>query len=176
MPGPTATIQINDTALKIGDTATVTLTFSEEVTGVSLTGFTNSGGVLANLTTADNFVYTATFTPTLNFQSSLNYIDFDMATARSIGTLELGSGIIDSGNYVIDTLRPTATGIAISDAMLKVGDTAEVTITFSEAVSGFTSADLDIANGTLLNVASSDGGVTWTGTLTPSAGISDTTN
>ena len=41
-----------------------------------------------------------------------------------------------------------------------------MTITFSEAVSGFTNADLAIANGTLTAVASSDGGITWTATFT----------
>jgi hypothetical protein len=50
-----------------------------------------------------------------------------------------------------------------------------VTITFSEAVTGFTNADLTIANGTL-SASSSDGGITWTATFTPSAGITDTTN
>ncbi len=41
-----------------------------------------------------------------------------------------------------------------------------MTITFSEAVSGFDNSDLTIANGTLSNVSSSDGGVTWTATFT----------
>jgi hypothetical protein len=42
-----------------------------------------------------------------------------------------------------------------------------VTITFSEAVTGFTNADLTVANGTLSAVSSSDGGITWTATFTP---------
>ncbi|WP_421578232.1 Ig-like domain-containing protein, partial [Shinella sp. M31] len=51
-----------------------------------------------------------------------------------------------------------------------------MTFTFSEAVTGFTNADLTIANGMLSSVSSSDGGITWTATLTPTAGITDTTN
>ena len=51
-----------------------------------------------------------------------------------------------------------------------------VTITFSEAVTGFTNADLTIANGTLIAVSSSDGGITWTATFTPTASITDATN
>ncbi|WP_238450730.1 Ig-like domain-containing protein, partial [Pseudomonas amygdali] len=50
------------------------------------------------------------------------------------------------------------------------------TITFSEAVTGFTNADLTISNGTLSTVSSSDGGVTWTATLTPTAGITSNSN
>ena len=51
-----------------------------------------------------------------------------------------------------------------------------MTITFSEAVSGFTNADLTVANGTLTPVSSADGGITWTATFTPTADINDTTN
>ena len=42
-----------------------------------------------------------------------------------------------------------------------------MTITFSEAVTGFTNADFTVANGTLTRFSSGDGGVTWTATLTP---------
>ncbi|MGZ0719121.1 Ig-like domain-containing protein, partial [Pseudomonas palleroniana] len=59
---------------------------------------------------------------------------------------------------------------------VKIGDTSLVTITFSEAVSGFTNADLSIANGTLTAVSSSDGGITWTATFTPTNNITDTSN
>jgi hypothetical protein len=51
----------------------------------------------------------------------------------------------------------------MADTALKIGETSLVTITFSEAVTGFTNADLTIANGTLSAVSSSDGGITWTG-------------
>ncbi|WP_375233839.1 Ig-like domain-containing protein, partial [Pseudomonas cichorii] len=48
--------------------------------------------------------------------------------------------------------------------------------TFSEAVNGFTNADLTVSNGTLSPVSSSDGGITWTATFTPNQGLSDATN
>jgi hypothetical protein len=51
-----------------------------------------------------------------------------------------------------------------------------VTITFSEAVTNFTNADLTITNGALGAVSSSDGGITWTATFTPTANVDDTTN
>ena len=86
-----------------------------------------------------------------------------------------GSGTTDSNNYAIDTQRPTAT-IVVADNALRIGETSLVTITFSEAVTGFTNADLTIANGTLSAVSSSDGGITWTATFTPTANITDATN
>ncbi|MEI7202618.1 Ig-like domain-containing protein, partial [Pectobacterium parvum] len=67
---------------------------------------------------------------------------------------------------------PTAT-IAVSDNALKAGETTEVTITFSEAVSGFSNANLSVIDGTLSNVTSSDGGVTWTATLTPDTNVTN---
>ncbi|WP_222125870.1 Ig-like domain-containing protein, partial [Paenibacillus sp. Y412MC10] len=64
----------------------------------------------------------------------------------------------------------------VADTTLSIGETSLVTITFSEAVTGFTLADLTVANGTLSGLSSSDGGVTWTATLTPTTGITDATN
>ena len=86
-----------------------------------------------------------------------------------------GSGTTDSNNYAIDTQRPTAT-IALADSALGVGQTTTVTITFTEAVTGFDNADVTVENGTLSNLVSADGGVTWTGTFTPTANIEDATN
>ena len=52
-------------------------------------------------------------------------------------------GGTDLGNYAVDTVRPAlASSITISDTALKIGDTATVTFTFTEPVTGFTTADL----------------------------------
>src|SRR5690606_19578516 len=59
---------------------------------------------------------------------------------------------------------------------LGIGQTTTATITFSEAVSGFDLTAISVANGALSNLASSDGGKTWTATLTPTAGITDAAN
>jgi hypothetical protein len=90
-------------------------------------------------------------------------------------TGNVGAGSTDSNNYAIDTQRPTAS-IVVADTSLAAGETTQVTITFSEAVSGFSNADLTVANGTLGTVSSSDGGMTWTATFTPTAGITDASN
>jgi len=86
-----------------------------------------------------------------------------------------GVGTTDSGNFAIDTLAPTAT-VSIDNTTVTSGDTPTVTITFSEAVTGFTNVDLAIPNGTLTAVSSSDGGVTFTATYTPNAGVEEATN
>ncbi|ACD91296.1 FG-GAP repeat protein [Chlorobium limicola DSM 245] len=70
----------------------------------------------------------------------------------------------------LDTVSPTAS-ISISDTTLETGESSEVTITFSEAVTGFDNNDLAVQNGTLSTVQSSDGGKTWAGTFTPEVDI-----
>jgi hypothetical protein len=74
-----------------------------------------------------------------------------------------------------DTTAPTAT-ITLSDSALKKGETATVTVTFSEVVTGFSNADLTLASGALSDMSSSDGGKTWTGTFTPTVDVEDATN
>ncbi|WP_315709646.1 Ig-like domain-containing protein [Brenneria uluponensis] len=172
---PTAAITMADTALKIGDTSLVTITFSEAVTGFTNADLTVANGTLGNVASSDGGItWTATFTPTASIDDASNVITLDNTGVQDAAG-NSGSGTTDSANYSIETVRPTAT-IAMADTALKIGDTSLVTITFSEAVTGFTNADLTVANGTLSSVSSSDGGITWTATFTPTASITDATN
>ncbi|ROM77365.1 glycosyl hydrolase [Pseudomonas brassicacearum] len=171
---PTATVAIADTAVAVGETSQVTITFNEAVTGFTLADLTVANGSLSGLSTSDNITYTATFTPSVGTSDTTNLITLNN-TGVVDGAGNAGSGTTDSNNYVVDTLRPTAT-IVVADNALSVGETSLVTITFSEAVSGFDNSDLSVANGTLSAVSSSDGGITWTATFTPALGVSDTSN
>ncbi|WP_052703348.1 Ig-like domain-containing protein [Comamonas thiooxydans] len=172
---PTATIVVADAALTVGETTMVTITFSEAVNDFTNADLSVSGGTLSTVTSSDGGVtWIATFTPAANLESTVNRI-----TLNNTGVTDkagnAGVGTSDSNNYAIDTLRPTAT-IVVADNNLRIGETSLVTITFSEAVTGFTNADLTVANGTLSNVSSSDGGVTWTATFTPTSNITDASN
>jgi hypothetical protein len=171
---PSATIVVADPALGVGQTTTVTITFSEAVSGFSLADLTVANGTLSGLSTADNITWRATLTPTAGVTDTSNLITLDN-TGVSDAAGNTGSGTTDSNNYAIDSQRPTAT-IVLADTDLRPGETSLVTITFSEAVSGFDNSDLSVANGTLSNVASSDGGITWTATFTPTVGVSDASN
>ncbi|MDH1632841.1 Ig-like domain-containing protein [Pseudomonas mosselii] len=173
---PTATVVVSNPALRVGDTSLVTFTFSEAVSGFTNADLTVANGTLSAVSSSDGGItWTATFTPTNNITDSTNLITLDNSGVVGASSGNAGSGTTNSNNYAIDTQRPTAT-IVVADSNLAIGQTSLVTITFSEAVSGFTNADLTIANGTLSAVSSSDGGVTWTATLTPAAGITDTSN
>ncbi len=173
---PTATIVVSDTALRIGETSLVTITFNQAVSGFTNADLTIANGTLTSVSSSDGGItWTATFTPTASINDTTNLITLDNTGVQAAASGNVGSGTTDSNNYAIDTVRPTAT-IVVADTALRIGETSLVTITFSEAVSGFTNADLTITNGTLTAVSSSDGGITWTATFTPSASISDTTN
>ncbi|KJZ42941.1 glycosyl hydrolase [Pseudomonas fluorescens] len=173
---PTATIVVADSALKIGETSLVTITFNQAVTGFTNADLTIANGTLTAVTSSDGGItWTATFTPTASLTDTTNLITLDNTGVQAAATGNVGSGTTDSNNYAIDTVRPTAT-VVVADTALRIGETSLVTITFSEAVSGFTNADLTITNGTLTAVSSGDGGITWTATFTPSASINDTTN
>ncbi|MBC3350343.1 flagellar hook-length control protein FliK, partial [Pseudomonas sp. SWRI196] len=118
--------------------------------------------------------WTATLTPSASISDATNLIILaNTGVADAAGNA--GTGTTSSNNYAVDTVRPTAT-IVVADNALSVGETSLVTITFNEAVTGFTTADLTVANGTITGLSSGDGGITWTGTLTPSASVSDTSN
>ncbi len=172
---PTATIVVADSALSVGETSLVTITFSEAVSGFNNADLTVENGTLSAVSSSDGGItWTATFTPNANVTDASNLVTLDN-TGFTNASGNTGSGVTSSNNYAIDTLRPTAT-IVVADNALAVGETSLVTITFSEAVSGFTNADLNIANGTLSAVSSSDGGITWTATLTPTSGISSASN
>lgn len=171
---PSATISFADSTLTAGESTQVTFAFNEPVTGFSNAVLTIANGSLTDVTSVDGKIWTATFTPSANVQDTSNVITLDNTGVRDL----LGNAGVNtstSGNYVIDTIRPTAT-IAFADSTLTAGDNTLVTFTFSEPVTDFTNADLTIANGVLTDVSSNDGGKTWTATFTPDAGKEDLTN
>src|SRR6185369_10127858 len=170
---PTASVTMSDSALKIGDTSLVTVTFSEAVSGFDNTDVTVQNGAVGTFVTADSGVtWTATFTPSANIEDTTNVVTVAATYTDVAGNA--GSGA-SSANYVVDTKAPTAS-VTMSDSALKIGDTSLVTVTFSEAVSGFNKSDVLVQNGSVGTFTSADSGVTWTATFTPAANIEDTTN
>ncbi|WP_313505672.1 Ig-like domain-containing protein [Stutzerimonas kunmingensis] len=82
---------------------------------------------------------------------------------------------IDDISISLAAVNPTVK-VDVADDALTIGDTSPVTFTFSEAVNGFTTADLIIPNGMLSNLISNDGGITWTATFTPNSNVTDASN
>lgn len=172
----TASISVTDTSLIIGETSTVTITFSEAVTGLETSDLVVGSGSVGAVSSGDGGVtWTTTLTPTADTEASVQSISLDNALVSTVAGGNPGSGTTVSNSYAVDTRRPTAM-LGVSDGALRAGETATLTVTFSEAVTGFTLADLTAQAATLSDLTSSDGGTTWTATLTPTANVTDATN
>ncbi|WP_170133428.1 DUF4347 domain-containing protein, partial [Undibacterium pigrum] len=86
-----------------------------------------------------------------------------------------GNSINASLGAITPYSTPATVSIGLSKAMLKAGDTQELTFTFSEAVSDFGSADIYIANGILSALQTSDN-ITYTAIFTPNNNFESASN
>lgn len=179
--GPTvASIVLSDTTINAAETATVTITFSEavkEFTSADVT-LSSAAGTLGEFTTtppedtSSGLVWTATLAPAANVEAQGVKLS---VTAGSYSALDgtAGQGAV-SAAFTVDTRAPTL-AITLSDSQLTTGETARVSFTFSEAVSGFDNSDVSVANGVLSVLTSSDGR-NWSATFTPTAGLQSASN
>lgn len=168
-----SSIIMSDTALNIGSTSTVTITFSEAVMGFSNSDVTVQNGTLSTLTSVDGGItWTGTFRPYANIDSATNVITVGDDYTNLCGVPGCGA---TSSNYIIDTIAPTVSSIIMSDTHLNVGASSNIIITFSEVVTGFNNSDVSSENGTLSLLTTLDN-ITWTGTFTPNPYVEDPSN
>ena len=163
---PTATIGTNKSSLKAGETATITFTLSKASTNFATGDATVTGGTLSAIS-GSGTSYTAIFTPTAN--------------STAPGTISVAAGTFtdaDSTNNVASSLSPTIVidtvvprvSIASNKSTLKIGDTATITFTLSEASTNFAAGDVTVTGGSLSAFAGS--GIAYTATFTPAANSS----
>ncbi|NVD96829.1 DUF4347 domain-containing protein [Massilia sp. BJB1822] len=166
---PAMTISSSASALKAGQSATLTFTFNHAPAGFTASDVSVSNGTLSGFAvTANPLVYTAVFTPTVNLASGAanisvaagSYVD----TAGNSGSAATGPAIS------IDTLAPSL-AISSDTATLRAGQTANITFTFSEAPSGFSAADVTVSGGTLSAPAATANPLVYTAVFTPTAGV-----
>ena len=156
---PTAEIQTEASA-PVGSAFEVTIRFSENVRGFTLTDIGVSNGTASNFNRVSSRTYTVTITP----------------EATGEVRVEVGSNVARDGagnrNRAAEPLVIEAdlTGPEVeitSDATGPVGGAFEVTITFSEAVTGFEQSEITVTNGTVSSFNGS--GTSYTVEITPSA-------
>ncbi len=167
---PGATLTLDKTVLKQGDTAKLSLSFSEKVTGLTTADLSAAHGVVSGLTSSDGgTTWSATYTPNADTEASANLITLD-----NTGLTDLignpGKGTTQTATFSVDTKLPTV-AITLDDTDLTQGESATVSFKFSEIVKGFDLADLTLSNASLGTLSSSDGGKTYTAILTPNPGI-----
>jgi len=132
---PTASIEVADTNLKIGETSLVTFTFSEAVTGLTNAGFIVEGGTLGAVRSLDGGVtWTAYLTPTPNVADATNIITlFNTGVTDAAGNT--GIGTTDSNNYAIDTAAPEIINLTVPvNGTYTTGNTLDFTVNFPESV------------------------------------------
>ncbi|WP_198960843.1 Ig-like domain-containing protein [Bradyrhizobium sp. UFLA03-84] len=150
---PTVSVTATPASLLAGQTSTVTFTFSEAVTGFALADTTVSGGVLSNLVhvgvnAAHQDIYTATFTPDVT-NSEAGSVQVNASSYTDVaGNAGAASSAI---TFTGDTKAPTVS-VSADHTALTAGDSALVTFTFSEAVTGFGLGDATVHGGTLGNL------------------------
>lgn len=136
----------------------LTMTFT-----TSVTGFTEEDITLTNATASDfngsDDVYSVTITP-------LEEGDVLIGVAAEVAQDASGNSNVAATTYET-TYDVTAPTVNLSTAATSVNAGFELTITFSETVTGFAEADLTVTNGEASELSGS--GTTYTTTITPSS-------
>jgi predicted heme/steroid binding protein len=98
---------MSDYALKIGDTSTVSIRFSEAVTNFSNSNVTVPNGTLSTLSSSDSGVnWTATYTPDNGVEDNTNLLTIDNTYTDLAGNIGSGGS---TNNFTIDTNAPSIT-------------------------------------------------------------------
>ncbi len=163
---PTLAITSSTAALRSGQTATITFTFSEDPGSTfSSEDISVSGGTLSDLTDSGT-TRTATFTATSNSTTPASIAVASTTFSDTIGNQNTDGP--DDNNHLsltVDTIAPTL-AITSDKSSLKIGETATITFAFSEDPgSTFSSEDISVSGGTLSDLT--DSGTTRTATFTP---------
>ncbi len=187
---PTAPVAADSAALRVlsivrqdpavsptnADSLTWRVTFSEDAANVDpadfmLTG-TTAALAVAEATTSTVFDVTASGgdladlngTVTLGFAAAQNITD-TADTPNALAETAPPPGFANEDTYDVDNTAPSVeiTVPATSDAPFTA------TFTFSEPVTGFVLGDIAVANGAASEFTDTDGGTTYTATITPEA-------
>ena len=140
---------------------TVTIVFSEPVTGFELDDLVVENGVASELEGAEAR-YTATITPAASTSDTVT-VDIEAGAAEDAAGNP--SEAAEQFSIVADTAAPTVT--LSTTASAPVTGPFTVTVVFSESVNGFELSDLVVGNGVASDLRGN--GTTFTATITPAA-------
>jgi hypothetical protein len=137
----------------------MTATFSESVSGLTLSGITVTNGIASNLA-GSGTTYTFNVTP-----AGLGPVSVVVNAGAAQDAAKNSSKASPTFNITFDNDQPT---VALSSAAANPTNASPIpmTATFSEPVSGFSLSGITVTNGTASNLAGS--GTTYTFTVTPS--------
>ena len=163
--------QVSDGDTSNDSSIALSFTSCEASSNFAVGDISVSGGSLSNFAASSSTVYTATFTPSGEGSTTI-----DIESSKFTDNAGNNNSAASQFNWTYDNTAVTVSSFTLSDTALKVGDTATVTLVFSEAVTGFSSDDdITVQNASLTTMSTSDN-ITWTGTLTPSSSVEDASN
>src|SRR5207237_519430 len=140
---------------------------SETVTCFTAADIDVVGGTKGTFTAVDGDTYTLVVTPTANFEGNLTV---DVAAGVAADLAANGNTVAVQSVQAVDTLAPS---VVISDDEAGtaniLGGNVVYTFTFSEAVNGFTAADVVVSGGTKGTFTGADGATVYTLVVTPTA-------
>ncbi|WP_159439859.1 Ig-like domain-containing protein [Pontibacter lucknowensis] len=139
----------------------VNFTFSKEVSGFEVGDIAVSNGAAAAFTQVSAQVYTARIIPTAEGEVIVS-------VAENVAQDAAGNGNTAAAALKLNIDKTQPTVVLASSAPEKLNAAFEVTVTFSEAVTGFTAADVTVVNGTVTAFAAK-GDKEYTLQITPQA-------
>ena len=170
---------MSDTALKSGDTSTVTIVFSEAVAGFSNDDITVVNGTLSTMSSSDDITWTGTYTPSSNVEDSTNVLTLGTSWTDKAGNAYVGSAT-ETANFTIDTKTPTISAVTqvstpsndtTPSYIFTTNEAGTITTNITQGISSDTSAS--VGNNTVtFNTLPEGTYANKTITLTDSAGNS----
>ena len=145
------------------DSFTVTITFSEEVTGLTAGEIAVTNGTGSNLA-GTGASYTLDIEPSPDIEGD---VTVRVPANAAVDGAKLGN-VEGRETFAVDTRAPRVLSIT-SDATHPTKDSFTVTITFSEEVTGLTAGEIAVTNGTGSNLAGT--GASYTLDIEPSPDI-----
>ncbi|MCE7997171.1 MAG: T9SS type A sorting domain-containing protein [Roseivirga sp.] len=155
-PDVTLTTMANDPHSGVFD---ITVTFTEDVMNIATGDFIVTNGS-ATAISGSGGVYVVTITPAADGTVTVNL------PANSVQDLA-GNDNTASNTITLENDETAPTVTITSIASDPIAGAFDITITFSEAVTGFDGSDISVGNGVTGNFAGS--GTSYTATITPSA-------
>ena len=173
------TITIESTTVTSGSTTKntpieLTFTLSEVPTGFEYSDIIVTNGALGNLTTSDNMVYYATFTPDENDESGKTECSISVPEVKFVDAVGNYNTASNTFAFTFDKTKPTmtitasASGLPLANNATTNNASIDLTFTSTEATTNFIDTDISVTNGTLTNFAGiGTDGYVYTATFTP---------
>jgi len=145
---------------------------AEKAAGFPISGTTQAGAAVTVNVGGTNLTATVTGTNwTAMVPRNASYITGTSVDVTATATLAGHTDGTATQTLRVDLVRPTPT-IALAGGVTEpVNDEFEITIEFSESVSGFGVSNLSVGNGTVKTGSFSGSGASYTATITPTPGF-----